>query len=191
MGKFLGFLNKYKFLLISVIFIILSAVIIVISLNRGDELLNEISGNSDNNKVGIYESEVKNEKIKICLTYIDIENKKLVEEYREINLMDYIVNEKMVLLEEYIKGSNNPNYISSIPGGTLINKVSTENGITNIDFKEICGENEKLKDIDNTLRLDSIINTMKQLKEIEKLSFSVDQKKIEKFCNITGFDKEY
>lgn len=191
MDKILGILSKYKFLLIATGFIIATVVLVVISANRGDELLKEMNEQNVNKNIDIYEQENKDEKVKICLYYINKDSKKVEEEYREIKLLDYIINPENVIITEYIKGSSNPVLIASIPNGTVINKIDIESEIMTIDFKEICGENEALKSVDNNLKLESISKTMKQLKDISKVKFTVNEKSVNEFCSITEFDKEY
>ena len=119
--------------------------------------------------------EESNTQTKIILYF---ENK----ETGELETETQIVDAKTLLNEPYkeminllIKGPQSSNLNKLIPDGTILNDIKVENGCANINFsKEFLNfesDEKKLKIIN------SIVNTLTNLKEINSITFSINGEK--------------
>ena len=126
--------------------------------------------------------EESNTQTKIILYF---ENK----ETGELETETQIVDAKTLLNEPYkeminllIKGPQSSNLNKLIPDGTILNDIKVENGCANINFsKEFLNfesDEKKLKIIN------SIVNTLTNLKEINSITFSINGEKNEKLSDI-------
>lgn len=117
-------------------------------------------------------SDENNQQTKIIL-YFKNENDELENEIRVINANILLKEPEKQLINYLIKGPQNNNLQKLIPDGTRLNEIKIEtNEILN--YKD---ENEKLKIIN------SIVNTLTNLKEINSIKILVNGSENENFSD--------
>ena len=125
-------------------------------------------------------SDENNQQTKIIL-YFKNENDELENEIRVINANILLKEPEKQLINYLIKGPQNNNLQKLIPDGTRLNEIKIEKNCAIINFSnEILNykdENEKLKIIN------SIVNTLTNLKEISSIKILVNGSENENFSD--------
>lgn len=127
-------------------------------------------------------SDVQSRQTKILLYFENIETKNLEAETQIIDANLLIENPHKKLIEFLIKGPQNEKLKKLIPDGTILNDIKIENGCAIINFSNefLNYENEE-----NKLKIiNSIVNTLTNLKEINSVSFLINGEKNEKISEI-------
>lgn len=114
-----------------------------------------------------------NEKIKFY--FADEETAELKEEIRTVK-MDEIEDLPKYIVETLLKGPNTKHYISTIPEGTKLNSVKVENGICYVDFSREFIDNQKYGSDGEEFTIYSIVNSLTEVENIEKVQFLIDGK---------------
>lgn len=115
-------------------------------------------------------SEEQNLETEIKLYFTDSTSNILIPEVRKINSKELISNPYTYVLNLLIKGPLENKYINSIPEGTKINNIKFEKGILFIDLSE------EFLNSSGTNSIYSIVDTMCQFNEIEKIRFTINGK---------------
>ena len=119
---------------------------------------------------------------KILLYFENIETGKLETETQVIDANLLIDNPYKKLIEYLIKGPQSQKFKKLIPEGTILNEVKVENGCAIINFSNefLNYENEE-----NKLKIiNSIVNTLTNLKEVNSVRFLINGEKNEKLSEI-------
>ena len=127
-------------------------------------------------------SDEQSRQTKILLYFENIENGNLEAETKVIDANLLIENPHKKLIEFLIKGPQNEKLKKLIPDGTILNDIKIENGCAIINFSNefLNYENEE-----NKLKIiNSIVNTLTNLKEINSVSFLINGEKNEKISEI-------
>lgn len=158
---------KKKIILIISIIIIIVGLLIYSFLNFSTEK----EQNVDNTKEILPEeeiSETQNLETEVKLFFTDNTSNILVPEIRKINSRELISNPYLYILKLLIEGPLENKYISEIPKDTKINDIKFEKGILFIDLSE------EFLNSSGTNSIYSIVNTMCQLNEIEKIKITIN-----------------
>lgn len=119
---------------------------------------------------------------KIILYFENIETGELEAETQLINAKSLLNEPYKEMVNLLIKGPQSSNLKKLIPDGTILNDIKIENGcaILNLsnEFLNFENEEKKLKIIN------SIVNTLTNLKEINSVSFLINGEKNEKLSEI-------
>ena len=113
-------------------------------------------------------SQEQDSETEIKLYFSDSTSNILVPEIRYINSKDLINNPYMYVLKLLLEGPKEEKYISDILDGTKINNINLKNGILYIDL------NEQFLNSKGTNSIYSIVNTMTQFNEIEKIKITIN-----------------
>lgn len=123
----------------------------------------------------IPEEEISDEQMrqtKIILYFANNETGELETEIKVVDANTLIKNPEKQIMELLIKGPQSSNLKKLIPDGTILHDIKIENScaIINVsnDFLNYQNEEEKLKIIN------SIVNTLTNLKEIESVKFLIN-----------------
>ena len=127
-------------------------------------------------------SDEQNRQTKVLLYFENIENENLEAEIKIIDANLLIENPAQKLIEFLMKGPQNTKLKKLIPDGTILNEVKIENGCAIINFSNefLNYENEEKK----LKIINSIVNTLTNLKEINSVSFLINGEKNEKISEI-------
>lgn len=127
-------------------------------------------------------SEEQESQTKISLYFENIETGELEAETQLINAKSLLNEPYKEMVNLLIKGPQSSNLKKLIPDGTILNDIKIENGcaILNLsnEFLNFENEEKKLKIIN------SIVNTLTNLKEINSVSFLINGEKNEKLSEI-------
>lgn len=110
----------------------------------------------------------------ITLYFLDSNNYELAPEARQIDAKELIDNPYAVLINLLIEGPKNEKLLKLIPENTILNNVKIENDILYIDFSEEFIKEQNLGREQEELILKSIVNTVTELTEINKVSFLIN-----------------
>ncbi len=154
--------------------------IVLILIGVGFFIINNIK---NNNKEIIYEyipeEEITEEQLRktlITLYFLDPNTYKLSPEARQIDAKELLDNPYELLIKLLIEGPKNENLLKLIPENTKLNKVQIKNNILYIDFSEDFIKEQHLGKEQEELILKSIVNTVTELTEINKVAILIDGK---------------
>ena len=127
-------------------------------------------------------SDSQTRQTKIILYFENIETGELETEIKLIDANLLIKNPYKELIDLLIKGPQSSNLKKLIPDGTRLNDVNIEKNCAIINFSEefLNYENEEKK----LKIINSIVNTLTNLKEINSVSFFINGEKNEKLNEI-------
>lgn len=95
------------------------------------------------------------------------------------------------LVDELIAGPNSEILLPTIPKGTRVRQLEIKEGICYVDFnknfqsKHSGGENEE------RLTIYSVVNTLTELSDIEKVQFLIDGEKVEEYQGFIDFSQTF
>lgn len=105
----------------------------------------------------------------------------LVPEARLIDVKQLLNNPYEEILNMLIEGPKNTNLEKTIPEGTKINKIQREKDILIIDFSKEIVENHKGGEKNEKLTINSILNTVTELTEINGIKILIDGEENKEF----------
>lgn len=165
------FYKKGDYMNKKVIALVLAVIIILIA---GIFIISEITNKP-------YEKPYENTtKITALVYYLDSSGIKLQKTDTEIILKES-ENKYKKVLEKLIEGPSYTNLHSTIDKRTVINSVTLNNDICTVDFSESFTEYNTGGSLRELLCVYSVVNTLCQFEEINKVSFMVNGSKIESF----------
>ena len=126
-------------------------------------------------------SEEQDKQTIVSLFFINKENNKLTPEARTLDAKELITMPCEKLMDLLIEGPKNEKLDRILPKGTKVLKTFTEGDCLTIDFtKDLLNyDTEKENAKDNLIN--SIVNTMTQLTEINKVKFLIEGQENEQF----------
>lgn len=105
----------------------------------------------------------------------------IVPEARLIDVKQLLNNPYEQILKMLIEGPKNNNLQNTIPEGTKINKIQKENDILIIDFSKEFVENHKGEEKEEMKTINSILNTVTELTEINGIKILIDGEENKEF----------
>lgn len=127
-------------------------------------------------------SEEQETQTKIILYFENIETGELEAETQIIDVKKLLNEPYKEMVNLLIKGPQSSNLKKLIPDGTILNEIKIENGCAIINFSNefLNFENDEKK----FKIINSIVNTLTNLKEINSVSFLINGEKNEKLSEI-------
>ena len=132
----------------------------------------------------IPEQEITEEQLRttiITLYFLDKETLELVPEARQIDAKELINNAPEYLINLLIEGPKNENLIKLIPENTKINNTEINGDTLFLDLSEEFINEQNLGQNQELLIVKSIVNTVTELNEINKVVFLINGEKNQKF----------
>ncbi len=170
--------------------IIFSFLIIIIGVGGFFIVKNVKENNEENYDIGqeyTPEAELSEEQDKqtiVSLFFLDKENNKLTPEARTIDAKELITMPCERLMELLIEGPKNEKLVNVLPKGTKILKTYTEGDCLTIDFTKDFLNYDMEKENAKENLINSIVNTMTQLTEINKVKFLIEGQENEQFESV-------
>ncbi|MGN0342854.1 MAG: GerMN domain-containing protein [Roseburia sp.] len=112
----------------------------------------------------------------------------LVEEEREVQYSSNVSMEKLVV-EHLLKGPETEGLKATIPSGTSLINVTTTNGVCYVNFDE--GFFNQNYEIQEPIVIYSIVNSLSELPNINKVQISVNGNSSGVYRDTFGLDKQY
>lgn len=113
-------------------------------------------------------------KTMVTLYFKNKDNNMLVPEPRLIDSKLLIINPYEELVKLLIGGPKNESLINIIPEGTKINKIEIASGIITLDFSKEFVENHMGGEEEENKTIESIVNTLTELKEVDGVDILID-----------------
>jgi len=153
--------------------------IVLILLFVGYLIINNIKNNEENIYEYTPEEEITGEQLRqtiITLYFLDPNTYELSPEARQIDAKELLDNPYEFLINLLIEGPKNENLLKLIPENTKLNSAQIKNNILYIDFSEDFIKEQNLGKEQEELILKSIVNTVTELTEINKVAILIDGK---------------
>lgn len=166
--------NKKMFMYIGIILIVL------IILTVGYIILNYIK-NKKSEEISEYtpEQEITDKQLRqtvITLYFLDTDTYKLIPEARQIDAKDLIIDPYKLLINLLIEGPKNMKLAGLIPQNTKLNNAEVKGDILYLDFSKEFIEGQSLGLEQEELIIKSIVNTVTELTEINKIAILINGK---------------
>ena len=113
----------------------------------------------------------------VVLYFADDMGEKLVAEKRRAQLVDNSLEK--TILKELISGPSGDNCYATIPGGVQVVSVETKEGICFVNFSKEFANNIGGGSSASTMAIYSVVNSLSELDEIDKVQFLIDGEKTE------------
>lgn len=158
--------------------------IVLILLGVGYIILNNIKNNKNNKNEIEYEEYIPQEEITgeqlrqtvITLYFLDPATNNLTPEARQIDARELLDNPYELLINLLMEGPKNEKLLKLIPENTKLNSTQIKDNILYIDFSEDFIKEQELGKEQEELIIKSIINTVTELTEINKVAILIDGK---------------
>ncbi len=125
---------------------------------------------------------------KIKLYFTNKKGDTLLEDTANINYSGTeSIEEQLVQL--LIDGPTNPNMYPTVPKGTKLLAISKADGICTVDFNEILLS--KIPDVKEEIAIYSIVNTLVELPDINKVKFTINGVVQKKYMENIRFDQPF
>lgn len=152
--------------------------IVVILIGVGYFIYNNIK-NKDKENILEYtpEQEITEEQLRqtvVTLYFLDPNNCELVPEARQIDSKALINNPYEILINLLIEGPKNEKLMKLIPEDTKLNSAQIKGNVLYIDFSKEFINEQNLGQQQEELILKSIVNTVTELTEINKVTILID-----------------
>ncbi len=125
---------------------------------------------------------------KVKLYFANKAGKKLIGYTTEINYSGTQSIEEMVI-NQLINGPTEAGMYRTVPEGTVLLNVSKADSICTVDFNSKFME--KIPDIDENIAIYSIVNTLVELPDIDKVKFTIESKVQKIYWKDVPFDAEF
>ena len=151
--------------------IIIFTVLLIVVLIGGFFIIKHFKDKEENN---ITEEYIPQEEI-------TEESNKILPEARLVDIKEIINDPYDKLVNMLIQGPKNEKYLKIIPENTKLNKCYMQNDILFLDFsKEILNYDKNKKDSKNLI-IDSLVNTLTELTEVNGIKILIDEKENDEF----------
>ncbi len=181
--------KKIKMYLVIIFLILIILIVGLIIYNKNN------NKNKLNNLEYIPAEEITNEQLRttiISLYFLDKNNLELKPETRKIDAKELINNAPEKLINLLIEGPENENLIRLIPENTKINSIKIINDVLYLDLSEDFIKGQTLGEINEELIINSIVNTVTQLNEINKVKILINGEENRSFPDgCVNFNQEF
>ncbi len=160
-------MKKKIIFIIIVLLIILGGVFYFYMKNKNTQIQNEYQP----------QEEITDEQMRqtiISLYYKNKETGELIPEGRLIDVKTLLNNPYKALLGMLIEEPRNDNLQSAIPKGTVVNKAELINNILYLDLSKEFIENHQGGEEEENITIYSIVNTLCELTEVNKIKILID-----------------
>lgn len=135
--------------------------------------------------------EVKDEKVDIQLYFGDSESALLKKEERAVRLKDVVADAPRVIVLELMKGPQDKDLFPVIPAGTKLLSIKKEGDTVTVNFSKEFRDNHNGGSSGETVTIYAIVNSLTEIKDIERVSFQIEGKAEKEFKGHYEFDKPF
>ncbi len=126
-----------------------------------------------------------NTNYKVKLYFANQEGDALIAYGTSINYTGTSSLEELAI-NKLIEGPKNIAMLSTIPEGTKLLHISKSDGICTVDFNEVFLD--MVLDVKPEVTINSIVNTLVELPDINKVQFTIKSKTVETYGDVIDFD---
>ena len=161
--------------------------IVLILLGAGYFVTNKLKKNNKTENIKneyIPQEEITGEQLRqtvITLYFLDSEKYELAPEARQIDAKELINNPYEVLINLLIEGPKNEKLLKLIPENTKLNSAIVKDNILYVDFSTDFIKEQNIGKEQEELIIKSIVNTVTELTEINKVAILIDGKEEQGF----------
>jgi len=148
-----------------------------------------LSNSNVKNDTGI--KEVEDQLVDVQLYFGDSENAMLRKEKRKVSLREVLKDAPRVIIAELMKGPTEKKLFSVIPSGTKLLSVTKEGNVVTVNFSKEFKDNHNGGSAGETMTIYAIVNSLTEIKEIEKVQFLIEGKVQKEFKGHYEFDKPF
>lgn len=112
----------------------------------------------------------------VTLYFTSSDRKRLIKEQRELQVNNSIPLERYII-DELIKGPNQEGLLGTIPKETIVNDVNTKEGVCQVDLSFDLKSKHFTTPESKTFMIYSIVNSLTELSQIQKVAVLIDGKK--------------
>lgn len=116
---------------------------------------------------------------------------RLVAQKNKVDLESYTKDPCGIVLQELLKDPMDKDLIRPIPEGTKINSIKLEKQLVTIDFSKEFVDKHNGGSLGETITIYGIVNTLTELKDVQKVQFMVEGKILESYKGHYSFDKPF
>lgn len=132
--------------------------------------------------------ELNTETETITLYFPDEQAMYLVPEHRDVVVNKPIEN---IIVEELIKGPKAPGRFGAIPEGTKLISIEIKDKIAYVNFSKEFKENHPGGSTGEMMTINSVVNSLTELPEIDKVQFLIEGKKEETLAGHVIFNEPF
>jgi len=135
--------------------------------------------------------EVKDEQVDVQLYFGDSESAMLRKEKRSVSLREVLSDSSRTILLELMKGPTEKNLFPVIPAGTKLLSVNKEGDTVTVNFSKEFKDNHKGGSAGETITIYSIVDSLTEIKDVEKVQFMIEGKIEKEFKGHYEFNKPF
>jgi Spore germination protein len=135
-----------------------------------------------------------NQKAIMTLYFADRSGKQLVETSVKVQYdgsvpMEQLILEQLTSGPDSIEGIEKGSILPVIPKGTQVIKTSIKDGVCYVDVSDKFLQ--KLPDITNKVAIYSVVNSLVEMSNVNKVQFTVNGKKVKTYAENVKFDSQF
>lgn len=128
------------------------------------------------------------EKVPVILYFADRNTGVLIPEKRMVDKTAVLQKVEETIVNELIKGPEDPVKAAVIPKGTRLLSVKKDNDTVIVDFSEEFDKNHPGGSASEMLTIYSVVNSLTELKDIDKVKFLIEGKERKEYKGHYQFD---
>lgn len=136
-------------------------------------------------------TEIKDEQVEVLLYFGDSASAMLEKEKRSASLREVLADSPRVIVTELMKGPNTKSLFPVIPTGTKLLSIKKEGETVVVDFSKEFRDNHNGGSTGEGLTIFAIVNSLTEIKDIEKVQFLIEGKVEKEFKGHYEFDKPF
>ena len=152
-------MNKSKVMIVLLVIII---AVVSILLSKKDKI-------ETNDNGGV----IENQNTKIVLYFANPKTGELIREYRNVDVENIKNDMPTTIINELIKGPQNPELSTTISNATKVNSISIEKNKIIIDFSKEFKENTE-DELKRLHKIYSVVNSLTEITEINEVEIRVE-----------------
>ncbi|MEG0073183.1 MAG: GerMN domain-containing protein [Clostridia bacterium] len=184
----IGNVKKYKYMYLSVMCLSVLSVLIYMSSNNQEMFATNVQNPKE---IGVYAEDNSN-KIEVTFSCIDLSTNKVVDVKEKVDLKKYLENPEFTLVNEYLNYIGIDKIVSPLCNKIVLGDVRIEERTLKIDisnvgeYKYMEATRKKIEAFSNDSKKLACMQTLKQLKNVDQIKFTLDGKEIKDLSYIKG-----
>ncbi|MGE5329948.1 MAG: GerMN domain-containing protein [Deltaproteobacteria bacterium] len=135
--------------------------------------------------------EGKDERVDIQLYFGDSQSAMLKKEKRQVSLKEVLKDSPRVIILELMKGPSEKELFPVVPSGTKLLSIEKKEDTVTVNFSKEFRDNHNGGSAGETITLYSIVNSLTEIKDVEKVQFLIEGKIEKEFKGHYEFDKPF